>query len=217
MDGADRVMLQISRAHYPITTLGPGRRVGIWTQGCTLACPGCISRDTWAPDGGWSADVSDLIEWVEAEAPEADGITITGGEPFQQPEALAALLDGLRDMRPDRDILAYSGYTLPWLQRRRAEVLAKLDAVISAPFREGQPTDLVWRGSGNQPLTPLSALGRRRFAPYVDATRDQPEMQFRISGETVWIVGIPPRGALDRVVAACASEGVAFKEVSWSA
>ena len=44
--------IAISRIHYPVTTLGPGKRIGIWMQGCSIRCPGCISADTWAPGRG---------------------------------------------------------------------------------------------------------------------------------------------------------------------
>ena len=39
-------MLALSRMHFPVTTLGPGNRIGIWVQGCTIRCPGCVSADT---------------------------------------------------------------------------------------------------------------------------------------------------------------------------
>ena len=39
----------LNRVHFPVTALGPGRRVGIWLQGCSIRCPGCMSLDTWAP------------------------------------------------------------------------------------------------------------------------------------------------------------------------
>ncbi|HAU1321526.1 TPA: radical SAM protein, partial [Legionella pneumophila] len=41
------MMIYISRVHFPVTTLGPGHRIGIWFQGCSIRCPGCISTDTW--------------------------------------------------------------------------------------------------------------------------------------------------------------------------
>ena len=41
-------LIRLNKAHYPVTALGPGRRIGLWLQGCALACPGCISQDSWA-------------------------------------------------------------------------------------------------------------------------------------------------------------------------
>ena len=35
--------LYIDRIHYPVYTLGPGKRIGIWFSGCSKKCYGCIS------------------------------------------------------------------------------------------------------------------------------------------------------------------------------
>jgi anaerobic ribonucleoside-triphosphate reductase activating protein len=78
--------IALSRLHFPVTTLGPGRRIGIWLQGCSIRCPGCISADTWAAAQGQTtteAVVDAIILWL----PDAEGITVSGGEPFDQPEA----------------------------------------------------------------------------------------------------------------------------------
>ena len=44
--------IAINKAHFPVTVLGPGRRIGIWLQGCSIHCKGCVSQDTWAADPG---------------------------------------------------------------------------------------------------------------------------------------------------------------------
>jgi len=87
--------LFLSRMHFPVTTLGFGRRVGIWFQGCSIQCPGCVSRDTWAFGRG-ETSVESACETIDPWLKEADGVTISGGEPFDQPMALAALLGWLR-------------------------------------------------------------------------------------------------------------------------
>ena len=46
------MLIAINKAHYPVTVLGPGQRIGIWFQGCRIHCPGCVSQDTWAADPG---------------------------------------------------------------------------------------------------------------------------------------------------------------------
>ena len=100
--------LNLSRLHYPVTTLGPGRRVGIWFQGCSIRCPGCVSVDTWAAGQGGTT-VSAVLAAVSPWLVTADGVTISGGEPFDQVDALLALLRGLRSAGAE-DILVYSGY-----------------------------------------------------------------------------------------------------------
>ena len=60
--------LSLSRVHFPVTTLGPGRRLGIWFQGCSIRCPGCISADTWGPGRrriALARLLADIQPWLE--------------------------------------------------------------------------------------------------------------------------------------------------------
>lgn len=77
------VSLTISRVHFPVTTLGPGKRIGVWFQGCGIQCPGCISKDTWARKPA-NTTVSEVLEICSEHRRDADGLTITGGEPLEQ-------------------------------------------------------------------------------------------------------------------------------------
>lgn len=102
-DVAD-VPVRVADGCFPVETLGPGRRLGVWFQGCALACPGCMSRHTWDAAGGRATTVGELLKsWEAALALGAAGLTVSGGEPLAQPAALAALLRGadrLRRARP---------------------------------------------------------------------------------------------------------------------
>lgn len=213
-------LLHLNKAHYPVTALGPGRRIGLWFQGCTLACPGCVSQDMWAFDGNQALSLSVLLAWCqEVASDELDGVTISGGEPFAQPAALLALLEALREWRAAAglsfDILCYSG--LPWrrLQREFTPILALLDALIPEPFQSHRPTRLLWRGSANQPLIPLSPLGRERYAPYRDREVERRPFQVVVDGRRVWAIGIPGPGDMERLEQQCAERGVRLGAVSW--
>jgi anaerobic ribonucleoside-triphosphate reductase activating protein len=215
------MMLELNKMHYPVTALGPGRRVGLWTQGCGLACAGCISRDTWAPDPARAVDVGRLADWITSiPADEIDGVTISGGEPFDQPDALAALLLALRCASAARghqlDLLCYSGYGLGRLRRLHGHVLELLDGVITGPFVAARPTRLVWRGSANQELVPLTDLGRERYGPYIDAAPERPPIQVAVD-DSIWYVGVPRAGDIERLDAAVAAAGVRQVEASWRA
>jgi anaerobic ribonucleoside-triphosphate reductase activating protein len=214
--------LELNKAHWPVTVLGPGRRIGLWVQGCTIGCRNCVSQDTWPRDPQKRIAVSKLLDWCRRIARDGpDGITISGGEPFQQPAGLRALLGGLarwrNDAKLDFDILCYSGYPLAKLQRNHASLLALLDAIIPEPYVEGKPLTHLWRGSGNQPLVPLSARGRERYANYVNAAADSDgkRMQVAVEGGRVWMIGIPARGDMARVETLCAERGLALQDVSW--
>ncbi|MFT4255322.1 MAG: 4Fe-4S single cluster domain-containing protein [Caulobacter sp.] len=213
------MLIRMNRAHFPVTVLGPGRRIGLWLQGCSLACKGCVSRDTWDVEGRPLTDLDQVMDWVASVGADADGVTISGGEPFQQPEALDELLRRLDVWRRGQgrgiDLLSYSGYTLPWLRRRHPEILARLDAVIPAPFVEKRPTNLVWRGSANQALIPLSPLGRRRFGESIDKAEIEPGMQVSVEGDTLWMIGIPREGVMPALEEALKARGIVHGGVSW--
>lgn len=214
--------IAVSRLHYPVTALGPGRRAGIWVQGCGIGCPGCVSRDTWDPAAGTTMDVDGVLAWLadlSERHGDLDGVTITGGEPTEQSVALHALTAGIDELRVHGaftgDVLCYTGRDetdfhalCPWAKKL-------IDAVITGPFRITEPTELVWRGSANQQLIPLTARGRRRYAPHLHATADRPQLQVTVADGQVWMIGIPRRGDLRRLEAALHRDGVDLQEVSW--
>lgn len=214
--------IAINKAHFPVTVLGPGRRIGLWVQGCSIGCKGCVSQDTWARDPGREMTVAQLLTWCRKTTEDhLDGVTISGGEPFGQPKALAALLDGLIHWRTecasDFDILCYSGYPLAKLQKTHAKLLGKLDALIPEPFVENKPITHLWRGSSNQPLIPLSDRGRSRFSSYIDAPSDTAgkRIQTMVDGNRIWYVGIPARGDMAALEQSCQEHGLEFDQASW--
>jgi anaerobic ribonucleoside-triphosphate reductase activating protein len=213
--------IELNKLHHPVTALGPGRRVGMWTQGCSIRCGGCASRDTWESDATRSVDVETLADHIAGiDGGMLDGITISGGEPFDQADAVAALLRRLDAWRRRTgrtiDFLAYSGYELKRLERDHGELLGLLDAVITGAFVARRPTRLIWRGSANQRLIPLSGLGQERYAPYADAEVERPPFQVTVD-ESIWYVGVPRAGDIERLDTALAEAGVRQTEVSWRA
>src|SRR5258706_14960618 len=86
---------------------GPGARFVVWMQGCTLGCPGCFNPTTHDAGGGREVDVADLAAELAATA-NIEGLTLSGGEPLQQPDAAAALLAAARAL--GLSTLVFSGY-----------------------------------------------------------------------------------------------------------
>lgn len=202
----------ISRVHFPVTTLGPGDRLGIWFQGCSIRCPGCISMDTWNHKTE-RIPVSELLAAVSEYARAADGVTISGGEPFEQSEALGELLFGLKALRrPGSDVLVYSGVPFASLAPRLATWDGLVDAVISEPFEVETPQTRPLMGSDNQILYTLTPLGQERFADYMrprDCRDDRLDVMVDEDG-TAWMAGIPRRGDLERLRNILASNGTAI-------
>ncbi|MBI3800395.1 MAG: radical SAM protein [Deltaproteobacteria bacterium] len=135
---------------------GPGLRAVIWFQGCTLGCPGCFNPTTHEPNDGYEtkAEVlaADLIT-----LPGIEGVSISGGEPFQQPEALADLVRRLR--QTSLSILIFSGYTLKRIQTMPLgpTILASIDVLVAGPYVREQHSGRGLLGSTNQHLHLLTS------------------------------------------------------------
>ncbi|ASQ92618.1 4Fe-4S cluster-binding domain-containing protein [Streptomyces sp. 11-1-2] len=222
--------LRISQTHFPVETLGPGRRLGIWSQGCGLACAGCMSRHTWDPLGGASRTVSSLLGlWREALARGADGLTVSGGEPLDQPAALGALLAGAARARAEAtapggpaagreiDILLYTGYEQEEVEgdAARSAAVRHADVLVTGRFRAAEPTALVWRGSANQRMRPRTARGRARYQEHLARTESGPRLQM-VEGEgDVRLYGVPGRGELAALERRLRRAGIALTGASW--
>jgi len=177
--------INLNRLHFPVSTLGFGQRVALWVQGCSLQCPGCISHDTWEPNRG-QVPFSQLTATIEPWLEQSDGLTISGGEPFEQPEALARLLAWWRQSHRG-DILVFSGMSWERLCKHHSDVLAQIDVVVSDPFLASAGHDLPLRGSDNQRLHRLTHLAEERYA----VIADQRVLDLCWDGNRVWMAGIP--------------------------
>jgi anaerobic ribonucleoside-triphosphate reductase activating protein len=217
-------MLRISRVHFPVTALGPGTRLGIWVQGCPLACAGCMARDTWDADGGAEVALDSLVRrWRDALEAGADGITISGGEPLAQATALAAFLGDLDRVRQETagrtggeyDILLYTGYDLSGLDDSQLAAARRADVLVTGRYLANAPTGLVWRGSANQVMHLQTDLARRRYAEYVDLTPEHPPIQISAGPDGFWLVGVPREGTLPTLERELRRAGMDLDWMSW--
>jgi len=207
--------IEVNRVHYPVTALGPGTRAGIWVQGCTIGCAGCLAHDTWARKPDAAVPVADLLAWLAGLPERVDGVTISGGEPLEQPGAVGELLAGIHEWRGEReiDILLYTGMTYRKALSHRAEIVARCDAVVAGPYVARRNTgDTPLRGSGNQRLVPLTPLGHRRYAPGRPPGRS---MQVATAGNRAWLIGIPGPGDLDELSRRLRDRGIRLEGESW--
>jgi anaerobic ribonucleoside-triphosphate reductase activating protein len=126
---------------------GPGVRFVVWLQGCTLGCAGCFNPGTHAA-GGREVAVAEIT--AQLAAARVDGLSLSGGEPMQQPDAALALLEAARAL--GLSTLMFSGYTLAEIRALPLgpDVLARLDVLVDGRYvaRERLGTGL--RGSANQ-------------------------------------------------------------------
>ncbi|MDR0671342.1 MAG: anaerobic ribonucleoside-triphosphate reductase activating protein [Oscillospiraceae bacterium] len=137
---------------------GPGLRYVIFTQGCPHRCEGCHNTHTWPTDGGEEAEPEALLAEMQADGL-LRGVTFSGGEPFLQADALAALARRARAL--GLDVWVYTGYT--WEELRAADdpawngLLAETDVLVDGRYRrEERSYHRRFRGSANQRLIDVS-------------------------------------------------------------
>lgn len=137
-------------------TDGPGFRYAIFTQGCPHACPGCHNPETWPMEGGNQLSIDEIYEDYLAR-PHLRGLTLSGGEPFEQAAASAEIAKLVHEA--GGDVLIYTGYVLQALQTKAqtdpaiADLLEVADYLIDGPFVLAQrDLSLQFRGSRNQKL-----------------------------------------------------------------
>ncbi len=137
---------------------GPGLRLAIFAQGCPHHCPGCHNPESHDFAGGSDMDTEKIIARMDAN-PLLDGITLTGGEPFEQPDACRILADAAHAR--GLNVWAYSGYTFEQLcavpEKRR--LLEACDVLVDGPFLLAERSlDLRFRGSKNQRVLKVAEL-----------------------------------------------------------
>lgn len=129
---------------------GQGIRMTIFTQGCPHHCPGCHNAHTHDPTGGYEVTVAEIIEQMRSN-PLLDGVTFSGGEPFEQIEAVKHIAHEAHRLR--LNVWCYTGWT--WeqimLDPRKRGLLAYIDVLVDGRFVLTQRSiELKWRGSKNQ-------------------------------------------------------------------
>src|SRR5439155_14436715 len=88
---------------------GPGERAVLWVAGCLRRCPSCMKPDLFAFDAGETMRVEAIAQMI-LRVPKLDGVTFSGGEPFERAIPLAILAKTLK--AHGLSILVYSGYRL---------------------------------------------------------------------------------------------------------
>lgn len=180
--------------------LGPGTRVALWVRGCDRHCPGCIAPELWK--SGNATPVEEVASLLAEPLSRADGLTISGGEPFLQAEALLTLI-GLVRRRVETEVLVYTGYTIEELRAGHPawnNLLSDIDILIDGPYIEEEANTLVWRGSDNQRVHLLTPKAMRH-----NGTEDlrwpehRPVSVQMLSPTKFRLIGIPGRGDLQNL------------------
>ena len=130
---------------------GPGLRTSIYLAGCNHHCPGCHNPDSWNPQGGEERTLDELMAVIAYnEAP----VTLSGGDPLQQPDGTRALIRRIKQ-ELGYNVWCYTGYSWEEIAAnpKLLEVVQELDVLVDGPFVQTErDISLRFRGSRNQRL-----------------------------------------------------------------
>lgn len=133
---------------------GPGIRLVVFTQGCSHHCPGCHNPETHPFEGGTLVEVNDILNQVRSN-PLLDGITLSGGDPFEQAETLSELSKEVKTM--GLNVITYTGYTFEYILKNKDKnkgwdkLISHTDLLVDGRFEiEKKSMLLKFRGSENQ-------------------------------------------------------------------
>jgi anaerobic ribonucleoside-triphosphate reductase activating protein len=185
------MLLNLARTLRRSAANGPGERFVVWVQGCPLACPGCWNPDTWSFARREARQVDALIADILGVAG-IEGVTFTGGEPFAQARALAAI--AARVQVAGLSVVVFTGYEMDELDGADARsLLAHTDLLVAGRYVQGEREEgLPLRGSRNQRLHFLTG----RYGP-IDVL-DAPDAEVHLSPDgAVTVTGFPCSSLLD--------------------
>lgn len=132
---------------------GDGLRNVVFFSGCKNNCIGCQNEQMKDFNYGDRVTVSEVIQDLSTDIDLIDGFTISGGEPFCQPEALNEIVTKLKEEFSDKTIWIYSGYTLEQIQEMNtlnSDTLKKINVLVDGKFDINQPSVVRYKGSANQ-------------------------------------------------------------------
>lgn len=133
---------------------GPGMRSVLFLQGCSMNCPGCHNKDIQKRGSGCLMSIEETILYIE-ERCHNKRITISGGEPLEQWEALEELLVELRKRK--FNICIYTGWNYEKVPER---VFKLVDYIKTGNFIiEKKNADIHYVGSENQRMYHLTGSG----------------------------------------------------------
>lgn len=145
--------LQIAQIVPCTEAEGPGKRFGIWFQGCPLRCTGCCNPEFLSFKGGEPWDFVALLDAIEkARALGIEGITLLGGEPFAHADSASLLASAVRKL--GLSVMVFSGYTIEQIRQMSepcGDLLRCTDILVDGPYERERPdTQRRWIGSTNQ-------------------------------------------------------------------
>jgi anaerobic ribonucleoside-triphosphate reductase activating protein len=164
---------------------GPGDRFVIWTQGCRKMCKNCYNPETWSHYRNNLIDIDLLVEEIKNSS--TTGVTISGGDPFEQPEELFYLLGEIKQLDLSDGVIVFSGYTIDEIRVREElrKSLDYIDVLIDGLYIDEKRITNGLAGSSNQEFHFLSDKISR------DSINIDQEVEIHSLGDLIQITGFP--------------------------
>lgn len=134
---------------------GPGLRAVVWSQGCKHNCIGCHNPQTHSLNGGKVVDTEDIINKIKSKKLQS-GVTLSGGEPFLQADAMVEIAVAVKDM--GLNVWSFTGFVFEDLINKKNKnyfsnlrLLRNIDVLVDGKFeKDKKDISLKFRGSSNQ-------------------------------------------------------------------
>ena len=186
--------IQLYMTRSVTEVLGPFKRFALWVQGCQKHCKGCISPDAQAMHGGYTSTVEELTSAILG-TQHIEGLTISGGEPFLQQDALCDLIDKVRCSK-DIGVIVYTG--MLYSEVEATPLARRCDLIIDGEYIEELNDDRSLRGSSNQNVICITD----RYRDVVDSYYGQPGRKIELiqRNGTFDMIGIPIKSIIGSFV-----------------
>ena len=133
---------------------GPGWRFVVFAQGCPHRCEGCHNPQTHDYNGGYMSDTDKILTEIKKDSL-LKGVTLSGGDPFEQAESFSVLAKEVHKL--GLDVVTYTGYTFEQLYKGMTQneswhhLLEETDILIDGKFELSKKSlNCKFRGSTNQ-------------------------------------------------------------------
>lgn len=172
---------------------GPGDRMVIWAQGCTKKCPGCYQPESWSVKGGVEISPAFLAYRVRQENP--FGLTLSGGDPLEQPEELLSFLELIQPQKNflPGGIICFTGFTIEEINANPllSECLLFIDLLIEGRYIKELRSYSGLHGSSNQRFIWNENSDRGRSLIQEDSVVFDQDFEVYSFNHSLFVTGFP--------------------------
>ena len=145
-------MSKYAKINYIDTVNGSGIRVSIFFSGCNFHCKNCFNSELWDFNYGIPFTEETINKIIELLAPDyIKGLSILGGEPFHNYDAVIKLIKKVKEIYPNKDIWIWTGYKFDDIPEEHKDILDLADVIVDGRYEEDKrDLSIAFRGSTNQ-------------------------------------------------------------------